>query len=611
MEYLKKFQASSKVYINHTRKNLSIRGGLEIINLFNIIKRMNLYSVKSKLIILLVTSIMISTFSIGWFSFSSAKKALTESGMNDLSNIVNNSYNMAIALNEVVKSGGITKDEAQERMRSLLVGPKSSENTRDLSKNTIKVGRTGYIFAQDTKGILTMHPKLEGKSIWDVQGGVGKLIAETKNGVTRYAWENPGESKARYKITMLKYFEPWDWIIAVGSYEEEFYSAANQIKTRLYETLAIELVISLMLAWFMGNFLTKPLISIENVMKQLGQGNLKGRLDFSKRRDEYGLLAHHFNQSLDNLSEFIRKVFDMSIQVAASSEELTTSAEQTTKSTEQIASAIEQVASGAETQTTGAKESARAMEEMSIGLQRIAENCSIVSEASADSMKQAEEGGKTIQKNVQQMNSINRSVHDSDSTINQLYDRSQEIEKILDVITNIAKQTNLLALNAAIESARAGEHGRGFAVVADEVRKLAGQSSASTEQITNLIKEIQNDTERSVEVMGQVKREVQTGIEVAYETEQNFLRILERIKQIADQIQEVSAAAQQISAGSQEVTASISSIAQVSQETSASTQNVAASVEEQLALMQGMTSTSAILSKMAEELQAIIGKFKV
>ncbi|WP_047151438.1 methyl-accepting chemotaxis protein [Aneurinibacillus tyrosinisolvens] len=568
-------------------------------------------SVKSKLISIILVSIMFPTLILGLLSYSSTRNALIESGMTDLWNITNNSYNSAVALNDQVKKGKITKEEAQSEMQLLLVGPRNSDGTRDLSKSTVKVGTTGYIFAQNSNGVLTMHPKSEGKSIWDTQGGVGKLIAEKKNGIVHYAWKNPGEDHARDKIVVLKYFEPWDWIIAVGSYDEEFYSAANDIKIHMYITLAIEFIVGFILAWFMGNRLTNPLVSIGTLMEQLGQGNLKNRLEFTKRRDEYGTLAHHFNQALDNLSDLIRKVNDTSVQVAASSEELTASAEQSVKATELIATSIEQVASGTETQTENTEQSARAMEEMSKGIQRIAENCFVVSEASNGTAELAETGGQSIQKVVRQMNSIQKSVNDSDATINQLFDHSQEIEKILGVITGIADQTNLLALNAAIEAARAGEYGRGFAVVADEVRKLAEQSSVSAGQITNIITKIQSDTKISVDVMDQVKKEVGSGIDVAYETERNFTEILHSMKRVADQIQDMSAIAQQMSAGTEQVSASISHIAQVSRGTSASSQNAAVFAEKQLAPMEEITSSAAALSKMAEELSNLLGKFKV
>ena len=82
-----------------------------------------------------------------------------------------------------------------------------------------------------------------------------------------------------------------------------------------------------------------------------------------------------------------------------------------------------------------------------------------------------------------------------------LDERSQEVGKIVDLISGIAEQTNLLALNAAIEAARAGDAGRGFAVVAEEVRKLAGEAGEAAKNIATLVREIQNDTKEVVEKM--------------------------------------------------------------------------------------------------------------
>ena len=99
-------------------------------------------------------------------------------------------------------------------------------------------------------------------------------------------------------------------------------------------------------------------------------------------------------------------------------------------------------------------------------------------------------------------------IKDTSETINNLGNRSGEIESIISVITDIASQTNLLALNAAIEAARAGEHGRGFAVVASEVKKLADKTAKSTDEITQKIKLIQTETQSSVEKIGKSRTEV-------------------------------------------------------------------------------------------------------
>jgi methyl-accepting chemotaxis protein len=371
------------------------------------------------------------------------------------------------------------------------------------------------------------------------------------------------------------------------------------------------IVTAIIIGYVVSLIIAKPIVAMKQIAERIAEGDLMTEVKKIKNRDEIGDLAHAFEQMAVNLRNIIQHVGLNADQVARTAEQLKTSADETSKATQQIAHAIEQVASGAETQMTGTEESATAMEEMATGIQRIAENASVVSETSLDTLQNAESGRQSVQQAVAQMNSIAQSVQTSDSTIQLLNVRSHEIEKILEVIKSIADQTNLLALNAAIEAARAGEQGRGFTVVAEEVRKLAEQSAGSANQITELIKEIQTETKRSVDEMNHVKQEVQAGIAITSETEQKFLLIVRSMGQVADQVQEMSATAEQISAGSQQVTASVIHMADISRQTSASSQNVASTVEEQLASMEEISRSAAVLSEMSENLQALIRQFQV
>ncbi|MFP3391613.1 methyl-accepting chemotaxis protein [Brevibacillus sp. SIMBA_076] len=163
-------------------------------------------------------------------------------------------------------------------------------------------------------------------------------------------------------------------------------------------------------------------------------------------------------------------------------------------------------------------------------------------------------------------------------------------------------------LNAAIEAARAGEQGRGFAVVADEVRKLAEQSTQSAEKIAHLVSTIKNHTHKVVESMEMGVKEVDSGIQVAG---QLFEQIKSDIDAVSGQVQEISAASQQISASTEQVVHAIEEISQGSKVVAAESQNVSASAEEQLAAIEEIASSASSLTKMAEELQHVVGKFKV
>lgn len=190
-------------------------------------------------------------------------------------------------------------------------------------------------------------------------------------------------------------------------------------------------------------------------------------------------------------------------------------------------------------------------------------------------------------------------------------ERSNEIERINEVITNIAGQTNLLALNAAIEAARAGEHGKGFAVVAAEVRKLAEQSAQSAEQIAALVTLIQNETKQTTESIDSALAEVKEGMDVTTKAGTSFATINKTVTDLAAQIKEVTATVEELSIGTAQVTQAVFEVNGVAEEAASSTQNAAAATEEQLASMEEITASSTALASLAQELQESIQRFKV
>ena len=195
------------------------------------------------------------------------------------------------------------------------------------------------------------------------------------------------------------------------------------------------------------------------------------------------------------------------------------------------------------------------------------------------------------------MEQISKRVQSTAETVKTLGERSNQIGAIVATIEDIADQTNLLALNAAIEAARAGEQGRGFAVVADEVRALAERTTRATHEISTMIKNIQSETQVAVTAMEQGVQEVERGSIEAGRSGEALQEILMQINEVTMQVNQIATAAEEQTATTNEITNNIMQISQVVQDTSRGVHESATAAND--------------LSRMAEQLQALVHKFKL
>ncbi|WP_342554565.1 methyl-accepting chemotaxis protein [Paenibacillus sp. FSL R7-0652] len=370
-------------------------------------------------------------------------------------------------------------------------------------------------------------------------------------------------------------------------------------------------LLALFIALFIASMISRPIKKMTEAASAIADGDLTGEAITLKNRDELGILAAAFNTMSTNLRSMIQSVSETSEQVAASSEELLASAEQNTKASEQITETVEELSVGTANQVDIVKRSSQEMNEMALGSEQIAELAQSVSVSAVDAANQSAEGNQIIQQAVQQMGAVRNSIASLRELVTGLGERSAEIGTITEVINNIARQTNLLALNAAIEAARAGEHGRGFAVVAGEVRKLAEESSASAQQISEIVQLIQQDTNHAVEAVKVNSNETEAGIELVTAAGEAFEQISNAANKVAGDIEEVSAGSEEMSASTNEVVSYVTQISNIASEAAGAAHNVSAATQEQLASMEEIASSAGMLSKMAEELQGQVGKFKV
>ncbi|KRE74758.1 methyl-accepting chemotaxis protein [Paenibacillus sp. Soil750] len=392
---------------------------------------------------------------------------------------------------------------------------------------------------------------------------------------------------------------------------KEAIGAFSSAKTGLTLLLIFSLLAAAAVVVSVHLLVSKALHKVTSHIVQVAKGELDVQPLKIRSKDELGQLAKAANDMVVHLRETLQQTATTSAQVAILSEELAASANQTAASSRQIATAVQEVAGGAADQLISTEEAAKAMEEMAIGIGRIAETSSVVSEKSVETSIQAEQGNESIRQVVTQMGFIQDSTTTTADFVGRLGKRSEEIGAIVSMISDIATQTNLLALNASIEAARAGAGGRGFAVVANEVKKLSAQSSSSANEIAALIHEIQTETKHAVEAIQSVTREVTIGISVAETTSEKFGSILDSIQHINNEIQEVSAISEQMAASSEQITASIASTAFIARNANDNTQAVASASDMQLVSMEGISSSATHLSAMAENLQHLILKFKL
>ncbi|MDC0764486.1 methyl-accepting chemotaxis protein [Brevibacillus sp. AG] len=375
-------------------------------------------------------------------------------------------------------------------------------------------------------------------------------------------------------------------------------------------------VVGILVAIVVGGLLIRSIVApLHRVNKQLhdiadGKGDLTQELTvFSK--DEIGQLAGSFNRMLANLRELISQVREHAQQVAAAAEQLTASSKQTSQATEQIAITIQEMTEGTDRQSQNVEESQQEVEEISAGIEKIAARAQSVSAAAASTSELATEGDRTIQQSVSQMNGIGETMEHLTALVGGLGKRSEQIGQIVEVITQISGQTNLLALNAAIEAARAGEHGRGFAVVADEVRKLAEQASASAQEISQLVASIQMETNEAVLTMEKGSQEVSDGMGGVARAGEAFSQIRDAVVGVTNEIQEVSTAAHTLTESTGKVGQSMQMIATVAQSAVSHSVGVSSATEEQLASMEEIYSSAASLASLADDLEKLIGHFKV
>jgi len=353
-----------------------------------------------------------------------------------------------------------------------------------------------------------------------------------------------------------------------------------------------------------------PLSALGQVMTQAGMGDLTVSAAIH-RPDEIGLLTDECNRLIESLADIAGGVRRSAESVAAAATELSASSQEISASTMEISNSVQHIAHGAELQSRKVEETSSAVEAIAQTLSSVSIQAVEASKISQEAARQADHGRAATDEAITKISEVQQSIETLAASVALLGRRSDEIGKIVDVITSIADQTNLLSLNAAIEAARAGESGRGFAVVAEEVRKLAEGSGKAAEQIGELVKEVQYETNKAVRYMEIGQREMAMGTEVVARSGTALCEIDEAVQRTAELADRIAQAMTEQRERTGAVDRAMHDIAAVVEENAAAVEETAAAAEEQTACMEEISSSAQDLADMSHRLEESVRQLRL
>ncbi len=394
-----------------------------------------------------------------------------------------------------------------------------------------------YFWINDLTPRMVMHPikpELNGKDLSSTKDPAGKalfvamaeLVKRQGEGYVDYLWAKPGHDDPVPKISYVKGFTPWGWVLGSGIYLDdvttEFWAQARATRYLAGVVLVVLLILAVWINVKLLRLLGGEPADLIVLVRRFAQGDMTvfGHLK--------GLAADSLLASIQQMAANLEKII---AEVRSAADNLTGAAGQISATSQSLSQASSEQAASME-------ETAASIEQMSASVARNAESAKLTDSMANRASKEATEGGEAVKQTVSAMKSIAGKIR---------------------IVDDIAYQTNMLALNAAIEAARAGEHGKGFAVVATEVRKLAERSQIAAKEIGEL---------------------AATSVGLAENAGRLLEEMVPTIQKTSSLVREIDTASGTQSAGIGQIEATIGQLSMITQQNASASEELAATAEE-------------------------------
>ena len=482
------------------------------------------------------------------------KKEETQIAVESVFKILNHYY-------ELEQQGKLSKAEAQSEAKKLISEMRYKNNE--------------YFWINDINHIMVMHPmkpELDGKDVSNMVDPNGvKLFQEmvkvvqsdsTGQGFVEYSWPKPGEDQPVPKVSFVKLFKDWDWVIGNGVYVDEVIASANEIRIHNLKYFAFAIIFLLATSiWTAYRQLKTWILPVQNVIKQLS--------------DESSSLA------------------SSSIQLKQSSVQMKDAGKEQERAVGQMASAVTQISESMKSSIETAKKSTE------------------LARTTSELSHQSEEAVLVVENALNQMVNANHSTVEAFSNLSEQVKSvnvaMEEISSKTKVINDIVFQSKLLSFNASVEAARAGEHGKGFSVVAEEIGNLAKMSGDSAVEISkilekskSLVDQLVSESQKKVDLIhSQTQKSVDQGV--------SSVQLCQRtLKLVADKANESNSMSQILLHAYEEQTQGSTEIAHGIELIDQKTQNSLEEVVETQNLAEVVSQNATSLSQIVNRLQKVI-----
>jgi methyl-accepting chemotaxis protein len=491
----------------------------------------------------------------------------------------------------------------------------------DLMKELIsyELYETGTAFIIDKNCKIIVHETIEPGTLL-TSLGLKEVSDKIKNsniyesGIAFY--ELSGEKRVAGFYKMFN-----GWTIGVMAPESEILNRVDTLQNIIIIVSIISVVIVIVIVFIIIiKGISTPLKELSFVIQEISNYDLsydETREDLSSfkkmliRKDEIGNISKSILILNNSLVSIVKSIKESSESINNASNDLAAIAEESSATGEELSSGSESITKNVEDSNISIENTTSGIQEVSASAQSIAKLAQDLNENATEAFNASNQGVKGIKEIVNAAIEATKQSKDTSKVVKIVEEKSQNIGEIVAKIDTIAEQTNLLALNAAIEAARAGEAGRGFAVVADEIRKLAEQSSKTTSEIENILKEIKEGVAKADKATDKTAEIVETVSKKANQVETEFESIINKIDKMNSMIENLTATSEEQSASTEEITSSMDTSAKSMNEITEQIIEMSKGIKQQSDSVQQISANSEELNALADTLVELVSKFKL